>query len=46
MDRRREVEPFEEIRREYRFGVGAIRGVAKKFNTHRRIVRQAPSRKR
>src|SRR2546426_10817 len=52
MDRRRKVELFEQIRREYRFGVGTIRGVAKKFNTHRRVVRQAlasaipPERKR
>lgn len=30
-----------EIRREYRFGVGTIQGVAKKLNTHRRMVRQA-----
>jgi len=35
------VELFEEIRREYRFGVGTIQGVAKKLNTHRRMVRQA-----
>src|SRR5437899_2906696 len=41
MDRRRKVELFEQIRREYRFGVGTIRGVAKQFGVHRRIVRQA-----
>jgi len=35
------VELFEQIRREYRFGVGTIRGVAKQFGVHRRIVRQA-----
>ena len=35
MDRRRKVELFEEIRREYRFGVGTIQGVAKKLKTHR-----------
>src|SRR5881227_3355467 len=41
MDRRRKVELFEEIRRVYRFGVGTIQGVAKKLNTHQRMVRQA-----
>src|SRR5437899_492670 len=41
MDRRRKVELFEQIRREYRFGVGTIRGVAKQCGVHRRIVRQA-----
>ena len=46
------MELFEEIRREYRFGVGTIQGVAKKLKTHRRQVRQAlasaipPERKR
>jgi hypothetical protein len=41
MDRRRKVELFEQIRREYRFGVGTIRGVAKKLGVHRHMVRQA-----
>jgi len=41
MDRRRKVELFEEIRREYRFGTGTIQGVAKKLGVHRRMVRQA-----
>jgi len=41
MDRRRKVELFEQIRREYRLGIGTIRGVAKRFGVHRRIVRQA-----
>src|SRR5438132_9111315 len=41
MDRRRKVELFEQIRREYRFGVGTVRGVAKEFGVQRRIVRQA-----
>jgi transposase len=41
MDRRGKVEVFEQIRREYRFGAGTIRGVAKQFGVHRRIVRQA-----
>ena len=35
------MELFEQIRRECRFGVGTIRGVARKFGVHRRIVRQA-----
>jgi transposase len=52
MDRRRKVELFETIRREYTHGVGTIQGVAKKLGTHRRTVRQAlasaipPERKR
>src|ERR1700751_1934530 len=41
MDRRRKVELFEQIRREYCLGIGTIRGVAKQFGVHRRIVRQA-----
>jgi len=41
MDRRRKVELFEEIRREYHFGVGTVRGVAKQLGVHRRMVRQA-----
>ena len=41
MDRRLKVELFEEIRREYEFGVGTIKGVAKKLGVHRRMVRQA-----
>lgn len=41
MGRRRKAELFEEILREYRFGGGTIQGVAKKLNTHRRIVRRA-----
>jgi transposase len=35
------VELFEQIRREYEFGVGTISGVAKKLNIHRRMVREA-----
>jgi len=41
MDRRHKVELFEQIRREYRFGVGTVRGVAKQLGVHRRMVRQA-----
>lgn len=57
MDWRVKVELFEEIRREYEFGVGSIKGVARKLGVHRRLVREAigsalparrkqPSRKR
>jgi len=35
------VELFEEIRREYEFGVGTIAGVANKLRVHRRMVREA-----
>jgi transposase len=35
------VELFEQIRREYEFGVGTIAGVAKKLKIHRRMVREA-----
>jgi transposase len=35
------VELFEQIRREYEFGVGTIRAVAHKLGVHRRMVRQA-----
>lgn len=41
MDRRAKVELFEQIRREYDFGVGTIQGVASRFGVHRRMVRQA-----
>lgn len=52
MERRAEVELFEEIGREYEFGIGTIQGVASKLGIHRRMVRQAlaraepPARKR
>jgi transposase len=39
--RRASVELFEEIRREYEFGVGTIQGVARKLGVHRRMVREA-----
>jgi transposase len=36
------VELFEQIRREFEFGAGAsVKGVAKKFGVHRRMVREA-----
>ena len=35
------VELFEQMRREYEHGVGTIKGVAKKFGVHRRMVREA-----
>ena len=35
------MELFEEIRREYEFGEGTIKGVARKLQVHRRMVRQA-----
>lgn len=41
MDWRAKVELFEEIRREYEFGVGTIQGVARKLGVHRRMVREA-----
>ncbi len=39
--RKANVELFEEIRREYEFGMGTIQGVARKFGVHRRLVREA-----
>jgi hypothetical protein len=41
VDRRAKVELFERIRREYEFGEGTIKGIARKFGVHRRMVRQA-----
>ncbi len=41
MDWRAKVELFEEIRREYEFGVGTVLGVARKVGVHRRMVREA-----
>ena len=35
------MELFEQIRREYKNGVGTIKGVAQKFGVHRRTVREA-----
>jgi len=35
------VELYEQIRREYKYGVGTIKGVALKFGVHRRMVREA-----
>lgn len=39
--RRATVELFEAIRREYEFGIGTIKGVARKLGVHRRLVREA-----
>jgi transposase len=39
--RKASVELFEEIRREYEFGVGTVQGVARRFGVHRRLVREA-----
>jgi transposase len=41
LDWRSKVELFEQIRREYEFGIGTIAGVAKKLKVHRRMVREA-----
>ena len=35
------MELFEQIRREYEHGGGTIRGIARKFGIHRRMVREA-----
>lgn len=35
------MELFEQVRREYEFGVGTIAGVARKLGVHRRMVREA-----
>ena len=35
------MELFEQMRREYEHGVGTIKGVARKFRVHRRMVREA-----
>jgi len=41
LTRRQEVELFEQIRREYEFGIGTISGVSRKLGVHRRLVREA-----
>ena len=41
MEWSKKAELFEQIRREYEFGVGTIAGVAKKLTVHRRMVREA-----
>jgi hypothetical protein len=41
LDWRAKVELFEQIRREYEFGLGTIAGVAHKLGVHRRMVREA-----
>ena len=35
------MELFEQMRREYEHGEGTIKGVARKFGVHRRMVREA-----
>jgi hypothetical protein len=40
LDRRAKVELFEQIRREYDYGLGKIKGVARKLGIHRRMVRE------
>jgi hypothetical protein len=41
VDRRAKVELYEQIRREYEHGGGTIRGIARKWGIHRRMVREA-----
>src|SRR5579872_2627919 len=41
LDWRAKLELFEQIRREYEFGVGTIAGVSRKLGVHRRMVREA-----
>ena len=41
MDWSAKVELFEQIRREYEFGIGTVVGVARKLGVHRRMVREA-----
>ena len=41
LDRRAKVELFEQIRREYDYGVGTIIGVTRKLGIHRRMVRSS-----
>ena len=41
MDWSAKVELYEQIRREYEFGVGSVIGVARKLGVHRRMVREA-----
>lgn len=41
MDRRKKLELFEIIRREFQQGGQSIRSIASKYQLHRRMVRQA-----
>ncbi len=41
MERKKKVELFEQMRRDYEFGNISIRGIAKKYGVHRQTVRQA-----
>jgi hypothetical protein len=40
LDSRAKVELFDRIRREYEYGEGTIKGVARKLGIHRRMVRE------
>jgi transposase len=41
VDWKAKVDLFEQLRREYEFGIGTIAGVAAKYGVHRRLVRRA-----
>jgi hypothetical protein len=41
VERSAKGELFEQLCQEYELGVGTIRGVARKFGVHRRLVREA-----
>jgi hypothetical protein len=41
MNMKSKIDLYAKIRREYRRGVGSIRGVAQMFKVHRRLVRDA-----
>lgn len=41
MNREAKAELYEQIRPEYEYGVGTIKGVAREIGVHRRMVREA-----